>query len=1130
MTVIAIRHVAASKPPRFQLQRSGGKMIDSVKVLGPVKFPVVGRQNSGLVHELGWYLETFLDYPFSPETEHAERVLDALRAWGERAFNALFNNRDGSEALTKATANGYEKLLIQVWSDDARVLAWPWEALRDPKIGAPLAASCRIERRLNHVPDPAPVPVGLPTDRVNILLVIPRPYEGDVKYRSIARPLVELIEAEGLPAYVHVLRPPTFGQLRAHLEKWPGYYHLVHFDGHGNYGNKPSATTEHAYAARQGALVFEDARGNAAPITAEKLSVLLREHNVPGIVLNACRSAMLDDGAQDPFASVAAALLRAGTRSVVAMSYSLYVSGAQQFLPAFYKRLFERGSFAEAARAGRQQMFQERGRVCVRGKHELDDWLVPVVYQQEAEALSFKATGDARVSRRKLPEEALEGENPYGLIGRDGAILEIERALRRPVPAILIHGLGGVGKTTLARGFVQWLAATEGLGDGCIWLAFQEIRSAEHVFNYIGEQLFRGAFRAGTIAEKIVQLAAELKKRRHILVWDNFEVVAGLTEFAATLSEADRNHLKSFLQRLRGGATKVIITSRSDEEWLGTEQRRKVELEGLDGEEQWAYADAILSDLGVTIDREDEALVELMKLLGGHPLAMRVVLPRLENKTRRAGELSRALQSNLAALGEGGDEAKKKLYATMKLAEDVLPDDLKPLLVPLGMHERFVDGDHLKDIARRVSKAWTRTRIDRFLGILANAGLLRDRGQAIHEIHPALTGFLRLTVAQQASEADRERWSRSFVDFMGSIADALTPRELHEQRFVFHLHSANLNYALSEAKRLRMRTDQAALTQGLAVYALNTRSFSEATRMFEQLAEAYKEAEEPENEAAAYHQLGIIAHEQRDFIAANVWYLKSLAITEQQGDEHGAASAYHQLGVIAEEQHDLAAAEIWCHKSLAITEKQGNEHSAAITYHQLGIIAEQRQDFATAETWYRKSLAVAEKQGNEHGAAGAYQQLGTIAEKQRDFTVAETWYLKSLAITEKQGSEHDAANTYHQLGIVAQEQRNFSAAEIWYHKSLAITEKQGNEHDAASTYGQLGILTGLQGHVYESGRWLIKCILAFSRCNDPDGVRRNTSCFLVSHEAASPSARAKLEALWKAAGLGDLPPVPESAT
>ena len=89
--------------------------------------------------------------------------------------------------------------------------------------------------------------------------------------------------------------------------------------------------------------------------------------------------------------------------------------------------------------------------------------------------------------------------------------------------------------------------------------------------------------------------------------------------------------------------------------------------------------------------------------------------------------------------------------------------------------------------------------------------------------------------------------------------------------------------------------------------------------------------------ATTYHQLGMIAQEQRDFATAREWYLKSLAIKEKQGDLHGAASTYHQLGRIAEEQRDFATAREWYLKSLAISEKQGDLHGAAMTYHQLGM-------------------------------------------------------------------------------------------------------------------------------------------------------------------------------------------------
>src|SRR5258708_2624437 len=148
------------------------------------------------MRELRWYFEKFLDYPFHPETEHAERVLDALKGWGTQAFNALFDRRDVGSWLAGAG-------ILQVRSDDPHILSWPWEALFDPQANY-LAHERRIERRLNKLRD-APILNTRPSDRVNILLVVARPYTADVRYRSIARPLVDLIQPTALPAHLDLL-------------------------------------------------------------------------------------------------------------------------------------------------------------------------------------------------------------------------------------------------------------------------------------------------------------------------------------------------------------------------------------------------------------------------------------------------------------------------------------------------------------------------------------------------------------------------------------------------------------------------------------------------------------------------------------------------------------------------------------------------------------------------------------------------------------------------------------------------------------------------------------------------------------------------------------------------------------
>jgi hypothetical protein len=37
------------------------------------------------------------------------------------------------------------------------------------------------------------------------------------------------------------LRPPTFDRLREHLREKPCYYHILHFDSHGETGGRPLA-------------------------------------------------------------------------------------------------------------------------------------------------------------------------------------------------------------------------------------------------------------------------------------------------------------------------------------------------------------------------------------------------------------------------------------------------------------------------------------------------------------------------------------------------------------------------------------------------------------------------------------------------------------------------------------------------------------------------------------------------------------------------------------------------------------------------------------------------------------------------------------------------------------------------
>ncbi len=1140
MRTLIVQHVPKSKRPAFTVIRCdpSDTTPDVAKITPPEEFGTNELPGSHLRRELRWYLEQFLDYPFPPNTDRADRVTQVLEAWGTHAFQALFLAGKARDWYQDAVRDGTEHLQLRIIANEPTVLAWPWEALHDPERGY-LAHKCHIERQLNNVADPPPLPENLPRDRLNILLVTARPFEGDVEYRSISRALVEQIDAHHLAACVTVLRPPTFDALREELGHRPGYYHILHFDGHGGYGviadeahqaaPLTDAVNPHGFTkGPRGCLVFETPDGRPHPVPAETLSQTLGTFRVPMVVLNACQSAAIDEDAENAFASVAASLIRAGIRSVVAMAWSLYVSGAQQFLPAFYKRLLETGNLAEPTRAGRTAMLAHPGRICARGTWPLQDWLVPVVYQQQPADLSFVTEATPMQDDQAtapLPEEATDKESPYGFIGRDSAILALERALLRDPPAILIHGLGGVGKTTLARGFLQWLRQTEGLGAGCLWFTFNDIRTAEYVLNGIGTAIFGSQFITLGTDQKLAVLGKALHENRLILVWDNFESASGneAAGIAPLLRSDDLQLLRRFLQALQGGQTKVLITSRSEETWLPAPLRYKLPLGGLTGESRWEFCTVILRNLGIQTNRADPDLAALMDTLDGHPLLMRAVLPRLEGG-RSAQSILQELQGNLAADGTGADPTQKKVYATLRFVEDALPQDLRPALVPLGLHDRFADARLLDMMAKGAKQMRvTRSEIDRLLSALATAGLVRDRGQAIYELHPALTGFLRATVLRHAAPAEFEFWQRAFVDVLGSLAEHLTPKELHEQRSYFYVHSANFHTALSLAPALAMDAHFAALTQLLAIYAQNTLNSETAKRLFERLAEHCRTRGDSNGEAAAYHQLGMIAGDQRDFETAEKWYLKSLEIDKKHCNEHGAAKSHAQLGLIASETGDFAKAEAEYLGAVSYFERTGDEPSLSICYHQLGWMAEKRGDFDTATKWYLKCLEISERLAIDSHTANAYHHLGRVAEGRQDSDTAEKWYLKCLEIRRKQGDEHGAAGAYHHLGRIAQRRQDFETAERWYLKSLAISERLGANSDAAATYGQLGLMARSRERFVESAEWFIKCVSAFQRCHDSHNVAEGARNFASVLSAAPPADKSRMLRLWQEAGLGDLP-------
>ena len=83
MQKLIVRHVGSSGAPQFVVTRGAdNRDADVVTLASPVGFKVPGSAGRELMGELAWYLEKFLDYPFPPRTDQAERARQALGLWG----------------------------------------------------------------------------------------------------------------------------------------------------------------------------------------------------------------------------------------------------------------------------------------------------------------------------------------------------------------------------------------------------------------------------------------------------------------------------------------------------------------------------------------------------------------------------------------------------------------------------------------------------------------------------------------------------------------------------------------------------------------------------------------------------------------------------------------------------------------------------------------------------------------------------------------------------------------------------------------------------------------------------------------------------------------------------------------
>ncbi len=476
--------------------------------------------------ELAWYLERYIEFPGAGDHARARALEQRLTDWGLALWQALFPGGEQNAFYTgiRDHLDRGGRVLLTLAGDSPAFLIRPWEMLRAAR--GPLALrGLTLRRRLMQQNVPATFQLGLP---LRLLLIVSRPEDtGFIDPRTSTRPVLDALVGLGDQVAIAFCEPPTLAELERRLaaaRRAGRPYHIVHFDGHGQYYPETGV----------GALCFERDDRKTALIAGRRLGDLLSRLQVPLVLLEACRGAQVSD--RPVFGAVAPALLQSGVGSVIAFSHSVHIAAASLLCERLYRELAAGASIGEALEEARAALLANRARWLTPGPDpetvDLQDWIIPQLYQGGGDPVLIPAGSTIQSDRHDDPvdEVRLPGFPPaprYRFHGRARELLTLERALQRH-PAVLLHAGGGMGKTALAREAAHWWRRT-GRFDHALFHSFEQGAGAEAVVRLIGETQEGEQGGDGFVAlgpdAQWTEAVRLFRRTQLLLVWDNFESV-----------------------------------------------------------------------------------------------------------------------------------------------------------------------------------------------------------------------------------------------------------------------------------------------------------------------------------------------------------------------------------------------------------------------------------------------------------------------------------------------------------------------------------------------------------------------------------------------------------------------------
>ncbi|WP_375466492.1 tetratricopeptide repeat protein [uncultured Nostoc sp.] len=796
-------------------------------------------------------------------------------------------------------------------------------------------------------------------------------------------------------------------------------------------------------------FITETDIGERHETTAAELAEVFRFRFPKLVFLSGCRTGQAPDKGAVP--SMAEALIAQGARAVLSWGRPVEDRTATAAAAHLYGKLAAGYQLAEALASTYKQLFKQNVR----------DWhLLRLYVQGECPGALVEVLGDVPPS---APEPAYEQfldpdtkqvrvAKPFEFVGRRRTLQRCLKAIRTSL-GVLIHGLGGVGKSTVTARLLERMVGYHRL------VNFRQLDEdkllktlAEQCTSERGHDILNGKLPLMQRLTKFFTEGLNTKEQRFVFVLDDFEANLDLRNGIYVLQPQVVDVLLALLKAIQNSQLphKVIITCRYDftlselnhrlyREPLGALGgadliKKYNRLDSFNG--SWQFQPDLPERAKTAADGNPRLLEWLDKILQNsqNPTPPTAPLPASEEGYMRGVEM---------ILQKMAD--KEKEFREDILAEELLKQQtpaLRQMLGKLLVYELPVPLAAISPICEDISSWESHIQRAEILGLLEVT--LTNNTERLYRVPRILSPLLEFPENPKGEELYKQA-AQILYRLWWEAKTATEAQSLEIHRLAL----------LGKDEGIAGK-----IASSLAIYLRNQSRFREAVHLCKSTLEITKNHSVLREIAYCEHQIGEVDR------ALN-YYEQALNLCPAE-DERELALIYNHFGILKASKGEVEQAITLYNQSLEITERIGDVQGKAVTLHQLGMIYANKGEVEQAITLYNQSLEIFERIGYVQGKAVALHQLGMIYANKGEVEQAIALYNQSLEIFECIGHVQTKARMLHNLASIYADKGEVDEAIRLFNESLEITERIGNVQGKAETLHELGRIYANKGEVDEA--------------------------------------------------------------